>query len=162
MTILEEIESILKKLPKPYAVAFALHCAEDVYHLVDVKNKALVDECLELIRLWLRDIRRRPELELRLKALADQLYSGIMLLAWLESGEAPAAQAAVIRAAWATISSEVDWKMLAMEEARESAKAAAEASGNPDKKFQEYKEYLLGMVKEISRVEKLIWNLEEV
>ena len=131
----KEIEILLKKLPHKLQVKFALSCAESVFHLVKDEDKPGVRKSLDTTALWLVD-----------KASADEVYA---YAAYIVS--ASAAYSAVY-AADAAYYAATSAAYLAVD-------AAAKAK---DKDLKHYYEELVRMIKDLTELDKLIYDINDL
>jgi membrane protein involved in colicin uptake len=136
MTTKQDIEVLLRPLPKRIQVEFALACAKSVVHLTTDKAPA---NAIALVELWLKDPGLVSSQELRCAADAAWAAADAAHAAWAAANAA----ANAAHAAWAAANAA-------------NAAWAAEASG---KSLDDYKVMLLDMINSLTPVQKIIYNI---
>jgi hypothetical protein len=151
MTIQQEIENLLKPLPHRMKIIFAVYCCNDVKKLIP--EKAL--PALELTEKWLIDPNSVSSLELQdaANAAAYAAYAA----AYYSANAANAASAAY-RAAYYASYYAANAASAASTAYRFANAAAAYAAGRKNK-LNEYKNYLISMINDLSELERVLWGL---
>jgi type IV secretory pathway VirB6-like protein len=167
MTIQQKIENLLKPLPHRMKIIFAVYCCNDVKKLIP--EKAL--PALELTEKWLIDPNSVSSSQLQDAANAASAASAAYRAAYYASS---AADAAAYRAANAASAASAAYR--AANAASAAADAAAYYAANAasaastaanayaagrKKKLNEYKNYLISMINDLSELERVLWGLEE-
>ena len=134
----KEIEILLKKLPHKLQVKYALSCAESVFHLVKDEYKPGVRKSLDTTALWLVD-----------KVSADEVYAAYIVSA----SAAYTAYSSAISAAYAADAA----YYAATSAAYLAVDAAAKAK---DKDLKHYYEELVRMIKDLTDLDKLIYDID--
>ena len=151
MTALKEIESLCNKLPKDIYVYFAIYCAEDCFYLVKAEDKAVIRHCIDTTKAYMKGQAAKTEL--------DNATS----TSYASSAANAAANAAYASAAYASSASASSAAYAASSAAAYSASSAASAvASKKETKLKEYLEVLKTMIKYLSPLEKLLYDLDEL
>jgi hypothetical protein len=143
----KEIERLLYKLPHRLQVTYALDCAESVFHLVEDKDKEVVRKALDTTALWLID-----------KASSDEVYAAHS--AYSTASAADAAYYAVYAASNADAAYYAAY-YAAVYAYYAACSASAATAASSRKGIKHYYEELLGMIKRLTELDKLIYDLND-
>jgi hypothetical protein len=147
MNYFKETEKLLQKLPHKLQVLYAYNCAISVKDKLNPNDTASL-ECLNLIALWLKDSSLVDS-----QTLSDTAYH-VVTVAFGTASYASAAYYA------ATAASAAANAAAAAATATAYAMTAAYADSK-DKYSKHYYEMLISMINDITKVERLIWKIEE-
>jgi hypothetical protein len=155
--IYKEMQRLLKPLSRKLQVRFALDCALDVRHMMSTEAVAV----LEVVERWLKG--KATEEEVRVAALAA--YSAATTSAakaayYAASAAYSAANYAAKAAYYAASVVYTSYKDFASYTAHYAANAAYSAAENREEKMKEYHGNLVGMISNLSELEKVIYDLE--
>jgi hypothetical protein len=163
MTIQQKIENLLKPLPHRMKIIFAVYCCRDVKKLIP--EKAL--PALELTEKWLIDPNSVSSSQLQdaanaaAYAAADAAYRFANDAANAAYAAADAAAAAYRAAYYASSAADAaSYYAANAASAASTAYYAANTAGRK-KKLNEYKNYLISMINDLSELERVLWGLEE-
>ena len=138
----KEIKRLLEGLPHKLQVKYALSCAESVFHLIKDEDKPVVRKSLDTAALWLVD-----------KASADEVYAASSAISPAYAAAAATAYSAAYSAVYAA-----DAAYYAAYYAADLAvDAAAKAK---DKDLKHYYEELVRMIKDLTELDKLIYDIK--
>jgi hypothetical protein len=132
----EEIKRLLKPLSHRLKVRFACECALDVKHLMPAESAA----SLEVVESWLKGQASQAEVEAAVDAANYAAYYAAYTTTY------------AMRAAYAAYSA-------ATTSAAYAAYAAYSAANNKEEKMREYHGNLVRMIKNLSELEKIIYNI---
>jgi len=138
----QKIKLLLKPLPRELCVTFALYCAKDARQCTDPKNLVLIDKALDLVEKWLKDknsVTQKELIDAAKTAYAMSYHAAVYAVYAPAHANYVAANAAVYAA--------------------HAAAYAAHAAANQNK-LKEYYEYLLEMINDLTKLEKVIYGLD--
>ena len=130
----KKIEELIYKTPKPIYVAFAIHCARDV--LVTIKDEKLYSDCYNAL------------------AVVEAFNQGLTTQVEVEAAYA------AINAAYSAASSAANSAAHAANSAAYAACVASNAAN--DDKIKQYYGVLCGMLRNLTKLERIIFNVEEL
>ena len=154
----KQIKSLLPKLPYKLQVSFALYCAKDVFHLVRDKDKDRVKTCIDTVELWLKGKATAKECQ----AAADASYASAYAADHAIHYTAHSAANAIYYTANAinTAYTASYAAYAAYYSAYAAAKVAANTIIDSDKAAEKYLAHLNKMIKDLTPIEKVLFNME--
>ena len=146
MNYKQSIESLLALLPRHISVAFAIHCCNDVKHLMNKESLY----CLELVEKWLGN-----------GANNDSATTNELIAAGHASYAASAGYAAHAANA-AAYAARAGYAAGYAANAAAYAANASYAAKHKEVKLKEYHDYLVNTINDLTRLEKELFNLTKV
>ena len=157
----KKIEELIYKTPKPIYVAFAIHCARDV--LVTIKDEKLYSDCynaLAVVEAFNQGLTTQVEVEAAYAAI-NAAYSAASSAANSAAYSAASSTAnAAYSAAYSAASSAANSAAHAANSAAYAACVASNAAN--DDKIKQYYGVLCGMLRNLTKLERIIFNVEEL
>jgi len=145
----KKIEELISKTPRPIYIAFAIHCARDV--LTNIKDEKIYSECYNAL------------------AITEAFNQGLATQAEVEAAYSAAYSAAnaahAANAAYSAAYSAANAARSAAYSAYYAAHSAAHAANAAystayDDKIKQYYGVLCGMLRNLTKLERIIFNVE--